>query len=211
MTKKINKLSDNRKSARVDDSFTIYYKVISQKEFDKKASFYIDRRTSNRPSSKRYDADSYSLDWSSLESELDYNPFLAKIFSYLDKKIDAILYNQEQMLKHFTLEGSPSETRETGECIDISGSGVSMLLPEKLNKATILEITIEPPNYPPFTIIALGEVRRISLTKKKGKRGYEISTTFVSINEDDREEFIKYIFKRQRELISSKKRSDDFY
>ena len=49
------------------------------------------------------------------------------------------------MLKHSTLEGSPSETRETGECIDISGSGVSMLLPEKLNKETILELTIEPP------------------------------------------------------------------
>jgi len=36
-----------------------------------------------------------------------------------------------------------------------------------------------------------------------------VSVTFTAINEDDRESLIKYIFQRQRELISSRKRSDD--
>ncbi len=211
MPKKGNQLSESREAARIRDSFTIYYKIIAQKEFEKKASFYVDRRTANRPSLKRYDADAFSLDWSSLESDIGYSPFLVKIFSYLDKKIDMLLSKQKEILKHCALQDQPQETREAGECIDISSSGLSMLIPEKLKKETILELSIEPPIYPPFRIVTLGEVTRTGLTKNKGKRGYEASTTFVSINEDDREELIKYIFKRQRELISSKKRSDSFF
>lgn len=208
MGKKGNKLSADRKSARIDDSFTIYYKIITQKEFKEKASFYIDRRTANRPRSRRYDANASSFDWSSLESERVYDPFLVKMFSYLDNKIDMLLYKQEEILKHFSLQDGLQETRVTGDCVDISGSGLSMLIQEELKKETILELSIEPLIYPPFRVVTLGEVTRVSLTKNKEKSGYEISTTFVSINEDDREELIKYIFKRQRELISSKKRSD---
>ena len=211
MSKKGNKSSESRKSARIRDSFTIHYKIISQQEFEEKASFYLDRRTANRPPSKRYGSDTFSLDWASLESEIDYNPFLVKIFSYLDKKIDMLLYKQEEIIKHYTHQDQQQETRETGKCIDISGTGLSMLIPEKLKKDTILELSIEPPIYPPFRIVTLGEVGRVISTKAKGKSGYDISTTFVSINEDDREELIKYIFKRQRELISSKKQSDDFF
>ena len=211
MDKREKKSSENRKSARIADSFTINYKIIPQNEFEKKAPFYIDRRTSNRPAGKRYDVDAFPLDWSSLESEVDYNPFLARIFSYLDKKIDMVLYKQEEILKHFTPRDKPHETDKTGECIDISASGISMLIPEELKKETILELSIEPLIYPPFRIIALGEVTRVNLTRNKEKSGYVVSTTFAAINEDDREELIKYIFKRQRELISSKKHSDDFF
>ena len=211
MPTKGKKLSGDRKSARIPDSFTINFTMISRKEFDKKAPFYLDRRTSNRPSSKRYEADAFSLDWSSLENERDYNSFLAKIFSCLDKKIDMILYKQEEILKHFTPQDQRDETYESGECIDLSGSGVNMLIPEKLKKETILELSIEPPIYPPFRIVALGEITRVNLTRNKEKTGYEISTTFVAINEDDREELIKYIYRRQRELISSRKKSDGFF
>lgn len=211
MVKKEKIYSGNRKSARIPDTFIINYKIIPQKVFEEKASFYIDRRTSNRPASKRYDPDAFSLDWSSIENDLDYSPFLAKIFSYMDKKIDMLLYKQEEILKHFASQDKQHVTGKTGECIDISASGINMLVPEKLQKETILELSIEPPIYPPFCIIALGKVRRVNLTRNKEKSGYVISTNFVAINEDDREELIKYIFKRQRELISSKKRSDDFF
>ena len=84
MDKKRNNYSENRESARILDCFPINYKIITRNESEKIVSVFINRRTSNRPASKRYDADAFFLDWSSLENEVDYNPFVVQIFSYLD-------------------------------------------------------------------------------------------------------------------------------
>jgi len=83
-----------------------------------------------------------------------------------------------------------------------------MLIPENLSNETLLELTIEPHIHPAIQIIALGKITRVSPSRDNERSGYEISVAFTAINEDDREALIKYIFQRQRELISSRKRSD---
>lgn len=200
--------SDNRAAVRIHDSFSIKYNIITQKEYDSKESLYISRRTINRTAGKRKEAASFSFDWSALEDEEDFDPLLVKILFRLDQKIDIVLARQDEILKKITSQDYEEDKYETGECIDISGTGVYMLVSENLSNEVPLELMIEPPIHPAIQIIALGKVTRVCPSRDKEKSGYEVSVAFTAINEDDREALIKYIFQRQSELISFKKRND---
>ena len=200
--------SGNRDAVRIHDSFPIKYNIITQKEYDRKESLYISRRTINRSAGKRKEAEAFSFDWSSIEDEEDFDPVLVKILFRLDQKIDIVLARQDEILRKITSQDHEEDMYENGECIDISGTGVNMLIPENLSNETLLELNIEPPIHPAIQIIALGKITRVSTSRDKEKTGYEISVAFTAINEDDRESLIKYIFHRQRELITFKKRSD---
>ncbi len=200
--------SDNRDAVRIHDSFPIKYNIITKKEYDRKESLYISRRTINRSAGKRNKAEAFSFDWSAIENEEDFDPVLVKILFRLDQKIDIVLARQDEMLKKITSQDHEENIYETGESIDISGTGVNMLISENLSNETLLELNIEPPIHPAIQIIALSKITRVSPSRDNEKSGYEISVAFTAINEDDREALIKYIFQRQRELISFRKRSD---
>ena len=200
--------SDNRDAVRIHDSFPIKYDIITQKEYDKRETLYISRRTINRLAGKRKEAEVFSFDWSSIEEEEDFDPVLVKVLFHLDQKINKVLARQDEILKKIASQDHEEDIYETGECIDISGTGINMFIPEDLNKDTLLELNIEPPIHPAIQIIALGKVARVSPSRDKEMSGYEISVAFTAINEDDREALIKYIFQRQRELISFRKKGD---
>ena len=209
MNEKKENSIENRNSVRIPDSFTINYNIVTQKEYDKKASLYTSRRTANRTASKKHDSDTFSFDWSHIEEEVDFDPVLVKILFYLDRKIDMVLSNQEKILKKFDTEDAEQDVSASGECIDISGSGVNLHVSEKIHEEDLLELTIEPPNNPPIQIILLGKSTRICPSKDKENTGFDVSVTFTAINDDDREELIKYIFQRQRELLYTRKKSDE--
>lgn len=209
MSEKNENSDESRNSVRIPDSFTIHYNVVTQKEYNKKASLYISRRTANRIAVKNSDVETFSFDWSHIEDEVDFDPVLVKILFYLDQKIDKVISNQEKILRKFDTVEEMQDASEAGECIDISGSGVHMLVTEELNPGSLLELTIEPPINPPIQIILLGKLSRVCQSKNNENNGFEASVTFTAINEDDRENLIKYIFQRQCELISSRKKSDD--
>jgi len=198
--------SSDRKAVRIPDSFTINYNIITQEEYDKKAPIYIGRRTINRTALKQKTS-TLSFDWSHIEDEVDFDPVLVKIMFYLDQKIDIILSNQEKILKKLETDDVQDVTA-SGDCIDISATGISMFVTDKLNEGSLLELTLEPPNNPAVHIIALCKLMRSCPSTDKGINGFEVSLTFTAINEDDREELIKYIFQRQREMIYNSKRKD---
>ncbi len=209
MREKKENSEESRSSVRIPDSFTINYSIVTQKEYNKKAAIYISRRTANRPGAKSSEVEAFSFDWSHIEDEIDFDPVIVKILFYLDKKIDRIISNQEKILNKFDTVDKVQGVSESGECIDISGSGVHMLISEELNSGALLELTIEPPINPPIQIILLGKLSRICHSADRNNNKFEASVTFTAVNEDDRENLIKYIFQRQRELISSRKKSDD--
>ncbi|MCP4268590.1 MAG: PilZ domain-containing protein [Candidatus Brocadiaceae bacterium] len=200
--------SSNRKAVRIQDAFTIDYNIITQEEYDKKVPLYIGRRTINRTAIKQKTS-TLPFDWSHIEDEVDFDPVLVKIMFYLDQKIDIILSNQEKILKKLETDNDVPDAYASGKCIDISATGINMFVTNKLNEDTLLELTLAPPNNPAIHIIALCKLKRISPSTDKETNGFEISLTFTAINEDDREELIKYIFQRQREMIYTSKRSGD--
>jgi len=199
---------ESRNAVRIPDSFTINYNIVTQKEYNKKASIYIGRRTANRSAAMSNDAQAFFFDWSHIEDEVDFDPVLVKILFYLDQKVDKVISNQEKILKKLDTSEEVHDKSKVAECIDISGSGVHMFVTEELKSGSLIELTIEPPINPPLQIILLGKLSRVCQSKDKENYGFEASVTFTAINEDDRENLIKYIFQRQRELISSRKKSD---
>ncbi len=209
MSEKNEKSDENRNSVRIPDSFTINYNIVTQEEYNKKASLYISRRTANRSAAMNSDTETFAFDWSHIEDEVDFDPVLVKILFFLDQKVDKVLSNQEKILKKLDNAEEVQDIYEAGECIDISGSGVHMLVTKELKPGSLLELTIVPPIYPPIQVILLGKLSRLCQSKDKDNNGFEASVTFTAINEDDRDNLIKYIFQRQRELISSRKKSDD--
>jgi len=209
VNKKNENSAESRNSVRIPDYFTIYYNVVTQKEYDKNAPLYISRRTVNRPGLRKNEGELFSFDWSHIEGEVDFDPVLVKILFYLDQKIDKVIANQEKIIEKFDTVEEVKDLSAAGECIDISGSGVSMIISKKLNPGSLLELRIDPPTNPPIQIILLGKLSRICQSKDRENNGFEVSVTFTAINEDDREALIKYIFQRQRELIAARKRSGD--
>ncbi len=205
MTDKENEQSSNREAVRIPDTFTINYNIITQEEFDRKAPHYIGRRTINRTPSKQKTS-ALSFDWSHIEDEVEFDPVLVKILFYLDQRIDVILANQEEILKKLKKDDIPDEST-SGECIDISATGINILIKEKLDEDALLELTLAPPNNPAIHITALCKLIRICPSKDNKTSSFEASLTFTAINEDDREELIKYIFQRQREMIYVSKKS----
>ena len=191
--------SDNRDAIRILGSFPIKYNIITQKEYDRKASLYISRRTINRTAGKENKAGAFSFDWSAIEDEEDFDPSLIKILSRLDQKIDMVLARQDEIFKKIASQGHEEDIYKTGECIDISGTGVNMLVSENLGEETLLELNIEPPIHPAIQIITLVRIVRVCPSRDKEKSGYEIAVAYTAINEDDREALIKYIFQRQHE------------
>ena len=191
--------SDNRDAIRILGSFPIKYNIITQKEYDRKASLYISRRTINRTAGKENKAGAFSFDWSAIEDEEDFDPSLIKILFRLDQKIDMVLARQDEIFKKIASQGHEEDIYKTGECIDISGTGVNMLVSENLGEETLLELNIEPPIHPAIQIIALVKIVRVCPSRDKEKSGYEIAVAYTAINEDDREALIKYIFQRQHE------------
>jgi hypothetical protein len=209
VNKKDKNADERRNSVRVLDSFTINYNIVTQKEYNKKAALYISSRTASRSATRSSDTEAFSFDWSHIEDEVDFDPVLVKILFYLDQKIDKVISNQERIFRKFDTAEEVQEVSESGECIDISGSGVHMLVTEELIPDTLLELTIKPPINASLQIILLGKLSRIRQSKDMENNDFEASITFTAINEDDRENLIKYIFQRQRELISSRKKSGD--
>jgi hypothetical protein len=206
MTQNDNYFPEKRDTARILDAFPINYTVISQKDFKEKESFYKSRRTAYRPVDMERKTYVHPIDQYSLQNEEDYSPSILKMFSYLDQKLNMILYKQEEILKQLAPQHKNKDKFKKGECIDISGTGVKILTNEKLKKDSILELHIEPIIYPPIYIVPLAKIVKLSPSSgDKGKAGFEVSTEFIAINENDRDELIKYTFTRQRELIAFKK------
>ncbi len=209
MSKKNENSEERRNSVRIPDSFTINYNIVTQKEYTKKTSLYTSRRTASRPGARNSKVEAFSFDWSHIEDEEDFDPVLVKILFYMDQKMNKIIANQEKILNKVDTEEEEQDISQTGECIDISGSGVNMLVTEELNQGSLLELKIEPHINPPIQIILLGKLSRTCQLKDKDNNDFKASITFTAINEDDRESLIRYIFQRQRELISSRKKSNN--
>ena len=93
----------------------------------------------------------------------------------------------------------------TFEPLDISGSGMSLIAHESFNIGDILEIRMVLQTYPSKILYLYGEMVRIEATPQKAK-SYTVSVKFRGMNDDVRNEILKFDFKKHRKkLITGKK------
>ena len=82
---------------------------------------------------------------------------------------------------------------------DISGGGLCIVLEEKVEKGTILDMIVELEENEKVSF--KGKVIRIDRTPDSDKYKYEAGIVFQTIDEKEREKIIKFIFSEQRKLI----------
>ena len=122
---------------------------------------------------------------------------VAKIWLSMNSKLDYII----KLLKQ---SGEGVEEKE-GLCKDISGKGIKMIYKGNLSAGQCIHLRIHPPTFPPLSVVALGRILRAERTALCREGEIETAVEFDTIHEDDREEIISYVFKRQRELLRARR------
>lgn len=93
----------------------------------------------------------------------------------------------------------------TCEPLNISGSGMSLVVQESFNIGDILEIRMVLQTYPSKILYLYGEMVRIERTSKKAE-SYIISVKFRGMNDDVRNEILKFDYKKHRQKLSTGKK-----
>lgn len=91
----------------------------------------------------------------------------------------------------------------------ISASGIKIDINESSIPGQKIALCIILPFAPPVQLFVTGEVMRSILSDPppaEDRVFYETGIKFLDLREEDREKIIKYIFKRQRDLLKDKKR-----
>ncbi len=116
---------------------------------------------------------------------------LLKVLSWLDFKLDLVLYHlrSQDHQQHFPYNGTTTE---------ISGSGFGLADPCEMDPGSRILLSLNLPDAPWRPIIALGEVVRTDASIS----GSPSAVRFVEISDTDRERIIRFTFKKQRQELS---------
>lgn len=170
-----------RKHIRVDNILKVDYKKISQEDYKK----YKDRPIIIY---KSIFGDPFKVP----EIEEVNLKLLYELIYQTNLKMDRILD---------ILESGRTEKYAVSEDenVNISGAGIRFVADQAFSIGDIIAIRIFLPLATQTQIDVLGEVRKVIEPERKGK--YCIAVKFIELSEDDREMIIKYVFKRQREIL----------
>jgi hypothetical protein len=123
---------------------------------------------------------------------------LLAILRHLDAKLDRVI----DLLKQRDTQDHQFEAK----AIDISAVGLKLISSQHIQVGTLLHLAISLPSAP--SLSAIGEVKHIDQQLEEDDTPcYHIGVGFREIHEEDREEIIRYTFKKQRKLIRSKSSS----
>ncbi|MBW1938196.1 MAG: PilZ domain-containing protein [Deltaproteobacteria bacterium] len=168
-----------RKHIRVDNILKINYKKISQKHYikHKDKPLIIYKNIFGEP-------------FKTPEIEEVNLKLLYELIYQTNLKMDRILD---------MLEGKRTEKYAVSENenVNISGAGIRFAADQAFSIGDIIALRIFLATQTQINV--LGEVRKVIESEKKGK--YFIAVKFVELSENDREMIIKYVFKRQREIL----------
>jgi len=129
---------------------------------------------------------------SPLLPELD-NPALTEWFRIIHAKLDEII-------KLLTL-GQGGFLSLPIKPINISGNGLCFNNPESLPLGAVVETQIILTSGPPLPLYLVGEV----VVVEPADKGYRIAIRFINIDETIRNEIIRFVFAREREILREKK------
>jgi len=86
--------------------------------------------------------------------------------------------------------------------INISGGGLGFTSMEPYNRGDVLEMKMILPMMPPVALYIYGEVVKVD----KQINSHAIAVKFIAMDEDMRDEIVKFVFRRQREMLREKRR-----
>ena len=105
-------------------------------------------------------------------------------------------------------EKSNQNTIGVQETVNISGSGVSLVVSTSVDVGLLLDISLFIPNFPLGVFNVQGEVIRVKPKRGDNSGLYEIGIKFLDMSDEERERLIAYTFRQQRRTIRDIKEYD---
>ncbi len=180
----------SRTHLRVDAFIKMTWKTISESDFLAKKKKYV---LNMAPDSEEYLRAPQRFLGDDHDATSNIPPEIISEMHSIHRKLDFIIkiLGQQDADNIFNIE--PIE-------VNLSGSGLRFKTTDELPEDTYLDIELVLPISSGIIIGLIGQVVR-TLPTTDGPQEKEIALKFAAVNEDDRECIIRYVFKRQRELL----------
>ena len=197
--------ANRREDLRINGFFPFQFRRITVEEYENKKRIWEMYEENEEMGSKEILLPLFSKNKKDVLKSGEVNPYIANILLRIDQKLD--------MLLNFLVKGADSKELallEPSE-VNISSSGLGFISDSLLSVGDILEVKmIFPTSY--FNIIkAFVNVTRVEKEAIfNGSLKYLIGATFLHIDEDDREDIVKYVFKKQKESLRKRSSYRDF-
>ena len=190
---------EERRFTRVHDRFLVEIWALDDAEAERLAETVRTQRS--------YYGDRAQLTVTSSDHPDDLQVLVGHVVDRLaemDAKIDHILGVVDRLERGDTSLGSLAG-RVEALAVDISGSGVGILCPHPFEVGTRFKAVLNLPGNPPARLRVLAQVAilRTAAPPEQSLGKYHLGLGFDGINEDDRQELIRYVFQRQRVLLRS--------
>ena len=85
--------------------------------------------------------------------------------------------------------------------INISASGIRFITDESFEEGDLLEVSMILPMVPLLFIRFVGEVIRMKSVTSYETARYAVAVRFLHVDQESRDDVIRYLFRRQRELL----------
>ena len=105
-------------------------------------------------------------------------------------------------------EKSNQNTIGVQETVNISGSGVSLVVSTSVDVGLLLDISLFIPNFPLGVFNVQGEVIRVEPKRGDNSGLFKIGIKFLNMSDEERERLISYTFRQQRRTIRDTKEHD---
>ena len=177
---------EDREFVRIETQLPLHYRPLSPREYRReKARILLDRQARINPLFQLVERWSPQDEQGMRGGELER--LIIPMFAAMNEKLDRILA---------TLDPShPMALRfEEPHSINISGAGVGLVAKEYFPLETTLALELLLPFLFPLTIKAIGKVNRVESLDAENQQWY-IGMKFDVIHEEDREAFIRYVFR----------------
>jgi len=121
--------------------------------------------------------------------------------------LQAINQKLDHIIKNLGRPTSPLNIPPLQE-VNISAGGVNFKCDQEFKKGELLKINIGLPPYPYTMLSVLGEVVRTERIEEGGKVYYKTATKFLNVDDETREDLMRYVYSVQRRFIKEKKALD---
>ena len=130
------------------------------------------------------------------------------VISYLMEFMFQINEKLDTVIDLLGGEKPDQNTIEVQETVNISGSGVSLVVSTPVEVGLLLDISLFIPDFPLGAFNVQGEVIRVD--PRRGDNGglYEIGIKFLNMSDEAQERLIAYTFRQQRRTIRDTKEYD---
>lgn len=185
-------MEEKRGTVRVYDRLQIAYRLIDDDDCSSTESpeKYFPYIWSKYPSSIIIDE--------SEESNLKLLPHIVDLNRKMDIMIELLLKNNKDMRVEVPVERD----------VSLSATGIKVTLSESSCPGQRIALCLVLPMVPPTNLFIIGEIKRCSksVSSEGSEKGlFDTGIRFLDMKEDDYENIVKYIFKKQRDFLRNKK------